>query len=64
MFSKSLILFYLVRHKSGILVLLNPFSVQDTHTHIFLTGGGLRELLYFAHTAPYSERIVLKRTTI
>jgi len=39
MFSKSLILFYLVRHKSDILVLLNLFSVQDIHTHIFLGEG-------------------------
>lgn len=64
MFSKSLILFYLVRHKSDILVLLQPF-LCTRHTHAyFLRGGGLRELLYFAHTARYSERIVFKRTTI
>lgn len=40
MFPKSLILFYLVRHKSDILVLLNLFSVQDIHTHIFWGEGG------------------------
>ena len=63
MFSKSLILFYLVRHKTDILVLLNLFSVQISHTHTyFLRGGGLRELVYFTHTARYSERIVFKRT--
>lgn len=55
MFSKSLILFYLVRHKSDILVLLQPF-LCTRHTHAYF--------LYFAHTARYSERIVFKRTTI
>ena len=40
MFSKSLILFYLVRYKSDILVLLNLFSVQNTHMHLFWGEGG------------------------